>query len=53
MCIVALAWQVLPKTPLLLISNRDEFYARPTLPLTPVMVLLQGETSRRVALGWV
>lgn len=33
MCIVALAWQILPKTPLLLISNRDEFYARPTLPL--------------------
>lgn len=33
MCIVALAWQTLPDTPLLLISNRDEFYARPTLPL--------------------
>lgn len=30
MCIVALAWQVLEQTPLCLISNRDEFYARPT-----------------------
>lgn len=28
MCIVALAWQVLPDTPLCLISNRDEFYQR-------------------------
>ena len=30
MCIVALAWQVLQVTPLCLISNRDEFYQRPT-----------------------
>ena len=30
MCIVALAWRVLDKTPLCLISNRDEFYQRPT-----------------------
>ncbi len=30
MCIVALAWQVLHDTPLCLISNRDEFYQRPT-----------------------
>ena len=30
MCIVALAWQVLQDTPLCLISNRDEFYQRPT-----------------------
>lgn len=33
MCIVALAWQVLPDTPLCLISNRDEFYQRPTAAL--------------------
>ena len=33
MCIVALAWQVLPNLPLCLISNRDEFYHRPTKPL--------------------
>lgn len=33
MCIVALAWQVLPNTPICLISNRDEFYQRPTAPL--------------------
>ena len=33
MCIVALAWQVLEDTPLCLISNRDEFYQRPTVGL--------------------
>lgn len=33
MCIVALAWQVLDDCPLLLISNRDEFYQRPASPL--------------------
>ncbi len=33
MCIVALAWQVLENTPLCLISNRDEFYVRPTAGL--------------------
>lgn len=30
MCIVALAWQVLDGLPLCLISNRDEFYHRPS-----------------------
>jgi uncharacterized protein with NRDE domain len=30
MCIVAIAWQVLPDIPICLISNRDEFYQRPT-----------------------
>ena len=33
MCIVALAWQVLADTPLCLLSNRDEFYRRPTAAL--------------------
>lgn len=33
MCIVALAWQVLDDLPLCLISNRDEFYQRPTQAL--------------------
>ena len=33
MCIVALAWQVLPDTPLCLISNRDEFYQRQSAAL--------------------
>ena len=33
MCIVAFAWQVLDDTPLCLISNRDEFYHRPTVSL--------------------
>ena len=30
MCIVALAWHVLEDTPICLISNRDEFYNRPS-----------------------
>ena len=30
MCIVALAWQVLDELPVCLISNRDEFYHRPS-----------------------
>lgn len=33
MCIVAFAWQVLDELPLCLISNRDEFYQRPTAAL--------------------
>ena len=33
MCIVAFAWHVLDDMPLCLISNRDEFYHRPSVPL--------------------
>lgn len=33
MCIVAIAWHVLEDMPLCLISNRDEFYHRPTQKL--------------------
>lgn len=33
MCIVALAWQVIDGMPLCLISNRDEYYQRPTQAL--------------------
>jgi uncharacterized protein with NRDE domain len=33
MCIVALAWQSIDEFPLLLLSNRDEFYHRPTKQL--------------------
>ena len=52
MCIVALAWQVLEDSPLCLISNRDERYARPSVrlhawPNTQVIAgqdLLQGGT---------
>ena len=32
MCIVAFAWHVLDDMPLCLISNRDEFYHRPSAP---------------------
>lgn len=33
MCIVAIAWQLFDDIPLCLLSNRDEFYARPTQSL--------------------
>jgi uncharacterized protein with NRDE domain len=33
MCIVALAWQLIADRPMILLSNRDEFYAREALPL--------------------
>jgi uncharacterized protein with NRDE domain len=33
MCLIAWNWQPASDTPLLLIGNRDEFYARPTAPL--------------------
>lgn len=32
MCLIAVAWRVHPRFPLLLIANRDEFHARPTAP---------------------
>ena len=33
MCLIAWNWQPASRTPLLLLANRDEFYARPALPL--------------------
>src|SRR3546814_13640870 len=33
MCVGALAWQVHPDWPLILIGNRDEFHDRPSAPL--------------------
>lgn len=33
MCLIAWNWQPQGTTPLLLLANRDEFYARPALPL--------------------
>jgi uncharacterized protein with NRDE domain len=33
MCLIAWSWQPASPTPLLLLSNRDEFYDRPALPL--------------------
>jgi uncharacterized protein with NRDE domain len=33
MCLIAWHWQPASPTPLLLLANRDEFYARPSLPL--------------------
>jgi len=33
MCLIAWNWQPESKLPLVLLSNRDEFYARPALPL--------------------
>lgn len=33
MCLIAWNWDPTGETPLLLLANRDEYYARPTLPL--------------------
>lgn len=33
MCLLVCAWRVVPGVPLLVLANRDEFYARPTAPL--------------------
>ena len=33
MCLIALAWRTHPRYRLILAANRDEFHARPTLPL--------------------
>ena len=35
MCLVALAWQVDPLNPLLLLANRDEFFERPSAAMSP------------------
>lgn len=35
MCLVAFAWGVDPENPLVLLANRDEFFARPSAPLGP------------------
>jgi uncharacterized protein with NRDE domain len=32
MCLIVLAWQVIPGTPLIAAANRDEFYDRPAAP---------------------
>ncbi|MDO8329665.1 MAG: NRDE family protein [Fluviicoccus sp.] len=33
MCLIAFAWQLSPQQPLILLGNRDEFYARPASPV--------------------
>ncbi len=35
MCLIAVAWRAHPRWRLALAGNRDEFHARPTLPLAP------------------
>lgn len=42
MCITAIAWQLFDDMPLVILSNRDEFTDRPTLPLYQWQGLGQG-----------
>lgn len=35
MCLIIVAWQAHPRWPLVVVANRDEFHARPTVPLAP------------------
>jgi uncharacterized protein with NRDE domain len=35
MCLIAFAWKTHPGYPLVLVANRDEFHARPSLPARP------------------
>ncbi|TAH11024.1 MAG: NRDE family protein [Curvibacter sp.] len=48
MCLIAWNWQPGSATPLLLIGNRDEFYARPTEPLHfwPDTAILAGRDAQ-------
>ncbi len=43
MCLIAMAWGMRADYPLIIASNRDEFYARPTAPLAQ-WTTLQGHT---------
>ena len=31
MCLIVFAWKIIPSTPLIVASNRDEFYDRPAI----------------------
>ena len=42
MCITAIGWQLFDEMPLLILSNRDEFIDRPTLPLYEWQGVHQG-----------
>lgn len=53
MCVIIFAWKVHPEYPLILIANRDEFFARPTLVAArwdkddPKRVVFAGRDSVR------
>ncbi len=55
MCLIALAWHVHPRYPLVLIANRDEFHARPTAPATahPVHTQLFGGRDLEKGGSWL
>lgn len=58
MCLVTLNWQPESPTPLTIASNRDEFYARPTLALHrwPAQRILAGQDKKAggtwLGMGW-
>lgn len=55
MCLIVFAWQPGHALPLLVAANRDEFYARPSLPLAAwedAEGYSPGATWRPAAPGW-
>lgn len=50
MCLITFAWRPQHARPLIVVANRDEFYARPTAPLANGrmhLVSTQAEISKR------
>ncbi len=55
MCLVAIAWQLHPRYPLVLLGNRDEFHARPAAPADwwPDAPRIYGGRDLRAGGSWL
>lgn len=55
MCLIAFAWRVHPRYPLILVANRDEFHERPSAPLAewPDAPGVYGGRDLRAGGGWL
>lgn len=55
MCLIGIAYQHLPGTPLLLLANRDEYYARPARPIDrweDARIFWADAMDKPAAVGW-